>query len=444
MPQFNLLEKGRSAMKPSFHELRSSTAATLLFGVALNIASLPATGQSRVGVLDRFADTASYPDDGNQRYAVRARLPDQRRIDVQLQHRVTHIVGIASQDSPGGPASELSFLVTLADGARVWLRVDAKGDASVRAARGPRPADRFPTVLDGGPSIGAETATSEVARVLGRDGGPRLELVDNELALVDSGRRHVLMTDAVHDARLHLDGRGRLLVLSKPSTRYGHAILGDNVEAEAVTIVSLTNPQRKQQYPIGGFDVIEGRGAIWYDWGGTGEREIVVTAANDNLGARLVLLSPEGKVLAQSQTLGTGFRWRHMIGIARTGTEPREELVDVRTPHIGGTVSFYAWHGTALEEIASKSGYTSHLIGSAVLSMANLLNLDDDAAFEVLVPAQNRARLAALKRTGDVVSEIWSVPLTDRVTSNVAIVNVDGKAAVALGGERGLVSIWLP
>ena len=51
----------------------------------------------------------------------------------------------------------------------------------------------------------------------------------------------VLEINALPDGHILEDNNGRLLVLSNPSNKYTHGILGDKLEPTSVTLISLTD-----------------------------------------------------------------------------------------------------------------------------------------------------------------------------------------------------------
>ncbi|MCA9939599.1 MAG: hypothetical protein KC418_13215, partial [Anaerolineales bacterium] len=255
-----------------------------------------------------------------------------------------------------------------------------------------------------------------------------------------------LAVDALPDARILVDERQRLLLLSGPTDRYGHAVLGDNLEAGSITLVD-TRPEigvvRVIDVPAPA--VIEGIAPIWADLDGDGQREIIVTQSTDDAGAQVVVYDESGAQVAVGPAVGRGFRWRHQIAVATFGPDGELELVDVLTPHIGGVVTFYQWRGTALQVTAQLAGYTSHVLGTRNLDMAAAGDFDGDGRVELLLPAQDRSSLGAVRRTRDGAETVWVLPLPALLQSNLAAAQgQDGRIVVGAGLADGTLRLWGP
>lgn len=118
-------------------------------------------------------------------------------------------------------------------------------------------------------------------------------------------------------------------------------------------------------------------------------------------------------------------------------------VVDVRTPHIGGIVEWFQLEGDRLERVAAIGEYSSHRIGRRNLDQGLIVDGDGDGALDVVVPAQNQEALAALSLDDGEPTEVRSVPLGSRLSTNLsAFTSADGHASLALGLEDGSVLIW--
>lgn len=255
---------------------------------------------------------------------------------------------------------------------------------------------------------------------------------------------NALAVNALPDARILVDEQQRLLLLTDPSDRYAHAVLGDNLEATSITLLrtqpeTVVNRVIRVPEPF----VIEGIAPIWADLNGDGQREIIVTQSSSDSGAQIVVYHEDGQLLAAGPAVGQGFRWRHPIAVAPFGPNGELELAAVLTPHIGGVVEFYQWQGDRLQVAADLAGYTSHVIGTRNLDMAAAADFDGDGQVELLLPTPDRLTLGAVQHTPDGAKTVWTLPLPALLQTNLAVVQrQDGEIAIGAGLANGLLRIW--
>lgn len=295
-------------------------------------------------------------------------------------------------------------------------------------------------VLVLGPPLGTgSTLTNPLAL---SSGG--LAFVSNDGAVVVTqltGNRR-LEIDPLPDARLALSSVGVMAVLTQPTDRYPHAIAGDALEASSIGLVDLTTLEAVDAVVPDG-RVAEGSGPMWADLDGDGTEEMVVTVSDADSGARLAVVTAGGEYVAESDPIGLGNRWRHQIAVAPFGPNGEIELVDIRTPHIGGTVEFFAWEEDRLGLTASLGGYSSHTIGSRNLDQGLAADANGDGRTEVVVPHQSMTSLAGVQRTDTGAEEVWSVDLGGELSSNLAgVTTADGRFVLVAGLSDGRVLVW--
>ncbi|RUA20804.1 MAG: hypothetical protein DSY79_09490 [Chloroflexi bacterium] len=253
-----------------------------------------------------------------------------------------------------------------------------------------------------------------------------------------------LAVDALPDARLLVEEQERVLLLTRPSSRYPRGIAGDQLEATEITLLE-TRPSLKAvtRISIPGQQVVEGISPIWADMNGDGQREIFVTISDGEQGAQVVVHSESGNQLAAGPAVGRGNRWRHQLAVAPFGVNGELELAEVLTPHIGGIAGFYRLEGDSLNLVAQRPGVTSHTIGSRNLDMGLAGDLDGDGQPELVVFDQSLVELMALRRTEDGIDGAWQPPVGGKAATNLASVDLGGGITLGVGRDDGVLRIWL-
>jgi len=267
---------------------------------------------------------------------------------------------------------------------------------------------------------------------------------DGSLSIIGPEGVDVFPIDVLPDARILSAGDGRLMVLSSPSDKYPHAIMGDALEATGITIIdTAVDPVAVQEIKVATGDVIEGLSPIWTDMDGDGQREIIVTQSNAESGSRIVVYGADGNVLAQGDPIGEGFRWIHQVAVGQFIEGGVLEIAAVRTPHIGGVVQIYALDGNRLVVVDSLSGFSSHRIGSRNLDGALAGDFNGDGLVELVVPDQVQTNLHGIQFTQEGLISVWNVLLESRLSTNlVSFKMADGSLVLGAGTEDNLLIIW--
>lgn len=268
---------------------------------------------------------------------------------------------------------------------------------------------------------------------------PRPPFAPEDLAAV------ARFSDPLPDTRVVSDGPIDL-ALTSPTDRYPHGVLGDRIEAGSI---SLIDEEGIESTPIvvDDIDAIEAVSPMVADVDGDGELDVLATVSNADDGARLVVYRRTGEVLAQSAPIGRGNRWRNLLAVASVGPNGELEVIDVRTPHIGGTLQFFRLDAPAgtLTRVAAVDGYSTHSIGSRNLDLGIVSDADGDGRLEVIVPTQSMDQLAVVARVdgpGGTV-EVARVELGARMTTNLGAQRLgDGTVAHAVGTDDGRVLLW--
>lgn len=291
-----------------------------------------------------------------------------------------------------------------------------------------------------GPPVGTGSLlTSPLAL---SSGGLAFVTDDRAVVVTQTSGNRRFEIDPLPDGRLTMSSEGVLAVLTQPTDRYPHGIAGDPIEAAAVDLIDMVTLDVVSIVVPDG-RVVEGISGMWVDLDDDGRQEVVLTLSDAEGGARLAVLSAEGKFVADSGPIGLGNRWRHQIAVAPFGPNGETELADVRTPHIGGTVEFFAWSDEQLQRTASLEGYSSHTIGSRNLDQTLAADADGDGRPEVVVPHRSMASLAGVQRSEAGAEEVWAYDLGAELTSNLTGVTMpDGRFVLVAGLSDGRVLVW--
>lgn len=381
---------------------------------------------------------------GSRVLAGKGSLPESAPLQVSLPGEARWLAAVPYRDGS-------LWTAVLADGSvKTYHLLDGKVKA-LDLGWGPLPPGMPPLVVNhqgdlrlyGPPAEDASSLTHPV--LLDPDRERLIYLTEEGDLVLRVGGEEVerLAVNALPDARLILDPLGRVLVLTGPTDRYPHGVLGDDLEAGAVTLAA-TDPDLRilRQIVIPAPGVVEGVSPLWLDMNGDGSREILVTISGREQGARLVLYSEEGEVLAAGPAPGQGFRWRHQLAAAPLGPDGEIMIVDVLRPHLDAVLEYFIWKGEQLVRKAALPGFSSHRIGSRNLDMARVGDLDGDGVLEVLVPDQSQTSLNGISlENGEAVLD-WRVELESRLTSNPAGVSLaDGR--LVLGAAAGdILYLW--
>jgi hypothetical protein len=255
---------------------------------------------------------------------------------------------------------------------------------------------------------------------------------------------------ALPDARITLgilDGTDNLqaLVLSDPTDRYPHGVLGDKLEAGSVTVMTVSPNALsfRARHIVRPPAVIEDLIAMLSPIGEGSRPAVVVVKSVPHQGSSIVALGwreSNLETLAEGPSFGQGNRWVHVIGAADLSGDSIPELIAVNTPHIAGVLVAYERRGIALVPTAKALGYASHSLGSRNQDQAAIADMSGNGRLEVILPRQSRDVLAALEMANGRWEERWALQLSGPVQSNLLVHDVDGDGLLDLvvADRRGL------
>jgi hypothetical protein len=278
---------------------------------------------------------------------------------------------------------------------------------------------------------------------------------DGALVLIGSlpsGPRVVSRVDAqaLPDSRItlgSLDGSSGLqaVVLSDATERYPHGVLGDKLEASALTVIAVAPNALtiRFRYVVRAPAVLEDLIAIMAPIGEGRRPAVVVVKSAPRLGSSILVLGwREGRleVIAEGPAFGQSNRWVHVIGAADLSGDGIPELIAVNTPHLAGVLVAYERRTASLVPSAKALGYSSHAAGSRNQDQAVIADMNGNGRPEVILPRQGRDVLAALELVGGRWEERWALQLTGPVQSNLVVEDLDGDGLLDLvvADRRGL------
>ncbi len=250
----------------------------------------------------------------------------------------------------------------------------------------------------------------------------------------DTKKRRVPL-DALPDTRMTYGKRNITRAwLSKPTNRYRHGVLGDSIEAGALSLIDKDKKARDLNLDLHSvFEDLEVRLA---DLDKDGDDEIIVVKSYLREGAALAVveLRADGPIIAaETPPIGLPHRWLNPAGIADFDGDGWPEIALVMTPHIGGVLQFWSYRDRQLKREMQLKGFSNHVIGSRIQSMSAVADFDGDKIKDIAVPDGKRSSIriislaqghaaepARIPLPGQTITEMFAVQ--DKKTGHIAIV----------------------
>lgn len=220
-----------------------------------------------------------------------------------------------------------------------------------------------------------------------------------------------------------LSGRGVVRAwYAQPTDRYRHGVLGDAIEGGSLVAIDDAGRQFELVLPV--TQVFEDITPRIADLDGDGRNEVITIRSGLSTGASVVIYEITGERLverAATAPLGRPNRWLSIAGIADFQGDGSRQIAIVKTPHIGGVLEILALRSDALKSLyPSQPGYSTHYIGSRILSLAGVGDVDSDGAAELALPDQSRRRLIVL-RFGISIKAVFIRDLPARIDRAVSV-----------------------
>lgn len=241
-----------------------------------------------------------------------------------------------------------------------------------------------------------------------------------------------------HVAVAKIDGDIASAWYTKPTRIYGHGILGDAIEAGALTV--QTSDGTNLTFSLPSNQVFEDRTPRLHDLDGFGRISIVTILTDVAQGASIAVFGlVEGKLELRAQTpyIGRSNRWRNIAGIEDFDGKGSSQIAEVVTPHIGGTLKFWTWSKGSLKLAGEATGFSNHFIGSREQGLSAIEDFDGDGVVDIAVPSANRMTLRLMKLDEGEVVELAKIPMPNRIDKPIAVSTSAGRPVLTVGLEDG-------
>ena len=234
--------------------------------------------------------------------------------------------------------------------------------------------------------------------------------------------------------------------LVQPTDRYDHGVLGDLIEAGALKV--QLRDGREMVYELGDQYVFEDLTPRLADMDGDGLDEIILVRSSLSEGAAVSVYRIGERQIEQfavSPSIGLAYRWLNPIGAGDFDADGEMDIAVVETPHLGKTLVIYGREVSQLKSIGRADGYSTHSMGSTVLKMAVVADLNGDGVLDIVLPNGSKDRLVAVTFRGRKFATLWEGPKGAPIVTEVLRVDIDanGSLDILYGRKDGTVEAIL-
>lgn len=223
--------------------------------------------------------------------------------------------------------------------------------------------------------------------------------------------------DAAPGARTAF-GRGDILYawLVKPTATPQSGPVGDGPRAAALRVKFRDGRTAEAALPPGQyFEDLEPRLA---DVDGDGRDEVLVVRIRPDKGASLALYADrEGcddggggglGLLAETRPVLQPEAWLNPVGVADFDGDGKPEIALVSAPHAdgGGALEIYRFADGRLVKAAQAAGYANHVMGSPILRLSAIVDLNGDGLPDIVLPTSDRQSVAVVSFAGGTLREL--------------------------------------
>jgi hypothetical protein len=232
--------------------------------------------------------------------------------------------------------------------------------------------------------------------------------------------------------------------LSAPTARYDHGVLGDEIEAGAISAVLADG--RRLDFSLSEDAVFEDRTPRLVDLNGDQQEELLVVKTYLDRGAALAIVTADKQnlqIAAEARAIGLSNRWLNPVGVADFDGDGINEVAAVITPHIGGTLTLYEWRANKLIEDHAEYGFSNHQMGSRNQDLSVLLDINKDGIVDMVLPDAGRSSLLAVTFASGTYQTLFSIPLEGAITAPIrsADINGDGRAEIIYATTTGNLTV---
>ncbi|MGB0748007.1 MAG: hypothetical protein ACPGO3_04630 [Magnetospiraceae bacterium] len=235
----------------------------------------------------------------------------------------------------------------------------------------------------------------------------------------------------------------RTALLTNPTERYDHGVLGDRIEAASLFAARADGHVARLDLPND--SVFEDRypRLVTMD----GDPRLLTVRSYLTRGAAVVLAGFAGDDLVitnESPPIGTPNRWLNPVGAGDFDGDGQDEVAVVITPHIGGTLTLFRPDGHKLGVVGDAPGFSNHRLGSRALGLSAVLEINGDGVPDLAVPNTARRHLrlvtfaggrfqelGVLQNPAEIVTAIIATDLDRDGTQDLIYGTADGAIAIA-------------
>lgn len=248
-------------------------------------------------------------------------------------------------------------------------------------------------------------------------------------------------------------GAVALAVLTEPTLRYRHGVLGDEVEAGAVVLLALPSLEVLGRWAPPAPAVIEERRSV--AWAAHGEAGIHLTVSDDVGGARIVTLAWRAGALvrvAEGPDLGGASRWLHVIAAVD------DRVYAQHRPHVRGPLVRYDLSVTPQDSaradaatgvlepsvVATDLDVVSHVVGERNLDRALWLRTLAPGVDALALPYGDGGGVRWIRCDAFTCRTVHSTAIGGPLATNLALVGPSGAPEGLLAADVDGSVWWLP